>query len=516
MERNFTHEDTRLFRISDKREADTHARGRFARLMVWILLGLSLAIFVAAVILLLLVPGAARGSDSSGSDYQIGFILLSYCVLGALIAARHPRNPIGWIFIVMGLGSELHVLAIGYLIYANYRNPNSIHFPLLLFSLLVNPFILQRALGPLGLLLFPDGKLLSPRWRVIAWLPVGLGMIWYFTSTPAPAAGLPEFLFLPIVQPVIPALNTDISSIVGTVTSSIIEVFFVAATIGTVWRLRQARGEQREQLKWFVYSAVLTATITFGLTILGSLPMNRGIETGAPTAGIRLLALLPDLAYVFIPLAAFIAIYKYHLYDIDLIINRTLVYIPLTAILAGLYAASVTLFQRLFIASTGQKSDAAVVMSSLILAAAFTPIKNSLQDRVDRRFKEPRDPLKDLKAFDQQIESMVEVLDSRRTTHRLLDITMSAFKASCGAMYLVRGGDMVLANASEDWKEGCEILRLPLHHEGIQLGVLMLGARSNHKDYSQPEYKILQQTVDHVAEMIWFAQVTAQGIEVGE
>jgi hypothetical protein len=93
------------------------------------------------------------------------------------------------------------------------------------------------------------------------------------------------------------------------------------------------------------------------------------------------------IAGCLLPLAAAVAILHHRLYDIDVILNRALVYIPLTAILAGLYAAGVALFQRLFVAVTGDRSDGAVVITTLVLAGLFTPVKNGLQNFVDRRFK---------------------------------------------------------------------------------------------------------------------------------
>ncbi len=490
--------------------AKPHRMDRAARSFAWFLLGLSVVIFVAAVALLLLVPKSALGSNFDGSDYLIGFILLFYSVLGALIAARHPRNPIGWLFITMGLASELHILPIGYLIYANYHNPSSIQFALLIFSLLVNPFILPRVLGPLGLLVFPDGRLMSPRWRIIAWLPVGIGVIWYLSSTARPVAGLPTSLSHPLLQSILPSIGSAVAQGIASVAAALIEMFFVIATVGIAIRLRKASGDQREQLKWFVYAAVIGASITLGLTILDYTPLYQGLMSGSPSAVTRILSLLPEVAYLLIPLAAFIAIYKNHLYDIDLIINRTLVYIPLTAILAGLYAASVTLLQRLFIASTGSKSDAAVVMSTLILAATFTPIKNSLQSWVDKRFREPQDPLKELKAFGKQVESVAHVINPRHATRQLMEISMAAFHASCGAIYLKHDGAMMLEHASRDWKEGRGVVNMLLVQNGEQLGVLVLGARIDHKGYSAQDQKMLQREVDRVAEMVWLAQSLGQ------
>jgi hypothetical protein len=211
-----------------------------------------------------------------------------------------------------------------------------------------------------------------------------------------------------------------------------------------------------------------------------------------------------------VPTSFVIAVLYERVFDIDIIIRRTLVYVPLTAILAGLYSATVALFQKLFIASTGQKSDAAVVMSTLILASVFTPIKNGLQASVDRHFKEPKDPLKELKAFSKQVDSVAEAINIQRTTRRLLDMAMSAYQADCGAIYLEQDGELMLLHASERWKEGSAILSLSMGMDEKQVGVIMLGRRNNHKGYSLEDRKTLQQVVNCVAEMVWLTQVAPQ------
>ena len=170
---------------------------------------------------------------------------------------------------------------------------------------------------------------------------------------------------------------------------------------------------------------------------------------------------------------------RYRLYDIDVIINRTLVYVPLTAIVAGLYSASIALLQKLFVAATGEKSDAAIVITTLLLTTTFTPIKNLLQSAVDKRFKETRDATKKLKSFDRQVRLVGDVLDTRQITRRRLDETTTAFNAKSGAVYLMQDGALQLVQASEGWEGnvGNVALTVPLESEGEQVGLLQLGAR---------------------------------------
>ena len=130
-----------------------------------------------------------------------------------------------------------------------------------------------------------------------------------------------------------------------------------------------------------------------------------------------------------------IAILRRRLYDIDLIINRALVYGALTAMLAGLYSGSISLFQKVFIALTGERSDAAIVVTTLILASTFTPIKTRLQAIVDRRFRDVHDPLRRLADFSKQVETGIWVVDGRLALARLLEEAVAhALSAAANAV----------------------------------------------------------------------------------
>ncbi len=309
----------------------------------------------------------------------------------------------------------------------------------------------------------------------------------------------PEIIYLIVRWAAAPSPVERLALLVqGTTLMSV--VYLPLMLLSTYSNYRTGNAQEKRQLRWIVWSLFIALVPFLLLSVLPSL-VNLPYRLPEPLLGVLWWA---------IPTSFAIAVLRERVFDIDLIINRTLVYIPLSAILAGLYSASVTLFQKLFIASTGQKSDAAVVISTLVLASTFTPFKNSLQKSVDKRFKEPKDALTELKSFRKQVESVAEVIDTRRTTRRLLDIAVSGFHASCGAIYLERGGELVLAYASDGWKEGCGILQLTLEQEGVHLGVLLLGDRNDQKSYSAEDCKTLQQAVDCVAEMIWLNQVGAQ------
>ncbi|HSR19509.1 MAG TPA: hypothetical protein VLL49_01225 [Anaerolineales bacterium] len=220
----------------------------------------------------------------------------------------------------------------------------------------------------------------------------------------------------------------------------------------------------RLQVRWILSSLIF---VSLTALLLGFVPeVLRGAPL-LPWNGILLSGLV-------VPLALMIAVLRYRLFDIDLIINRTLVYVPLTALLAGAYTASIKLFQVFFVTATGNESDAAIVMTTLILAAAFTPVRNALQSSVDRRFRQPYGPARELQAFDRQVHAFIEALDPSESVRRLLQLSVQASGRRGGAIYLRSGGREALVHATPDWA-GKESLRIPLEWEGTRLGRLSLG-----------------------------------------
>jgi hypothetical protein len=212
-------------------------------------------------------------------------------------------------------------------------------------------------------LLFPDGRLPSNRWRPVAWiaaadivalaLAIGFTPVGLFSTRPNPIVLIPA------------GAPTDV---LFAVASALTVIAGATCASALLWRYQGADSVTRQQLKW-VAGAVAVFAVGLVLSIL--------------------LPPLDTFAWVLpvIPIAVGIAVLRYRLYDIDVLISRALVYVPLTAMLAGGYAASVALFQRLFVTVTGQTTDAAIVITTLILAAAFTPVRKALENAVERRFR---------------------------------------------------------------------------------------------------------------------------------
>jgi hypothetical protein len=178
-----------------------------------------------------------------------------------------------------------------------------------------------------------------------------------------------------------------------------------------------------------------------------------------------------------------------------------LVYVPLTAILAGIFAASITLSQKLSAATTGQSSDAATVLTTLVVVAAFTPIKERLQTLVDRRFREAPDAIKELKAFGEHVRSRVSPVENRHIMRRLVDVAVKAFGAIGGAAYWGTDLQADPIYTSGEWKNEVG-LSAPLETNGKKLGTVSLCARRSGAGYTALEREALGETAEVVAAAI--------------
>jgi hypothetical protein len=176
----------------------------------------------------------------------------------------------------------------------------------------------------------------------------------------------------------------------------------------------------------------------------------------------------------------------------------------LTAFLAGLYAAAVQLFKVLFEALTSETSDASIILTTLLLASAFTPAKNRLQKLVDRYFGQVHDTRKDLSAFDSRLRSVVEVFNAEATARQFLDEAVTALDANGGALFLTSNGQVEPVATTEDW-DGNSQIEVPISHAGQQLGALVLGARQDGADYPPQDIDALHATAALVGEALALA-----------
>jgi hypothetical protein len=277
-------------------------------------------------------------------------------------------------------------------------------------------------------------------------------------------------------------------------------MLIVFASIGAqVYRFSTiATPMQRQQTKWVLFGIALQVFgfALFGVarTVLRWLP-DRSYEAAALDLIGAPLALL---VAVFIPFGYLFSILRYRLWDIDVLINRALVYGTLTALLSGLYVASIGFIQRLFVATTGNPSEAAIVLTTLIVASAFTPLKNRLQATVDRYVKEAPDATTHIRAFRDEVHSLIELLDPSLITRRALDEIAVALDAESGAVYVRDDGTLALAHTHGEWV-GDERLRVQLHTGDVDFGVIALGPRHNGRDYSPSDKALIEDVASQVA-----------------
>ena len=349
-----------------------------------------------------LVLGLANRHAIPLYDVQSTIIAPTFATLGTLIVVRRPGNVIGWIFLASGVLVGVAIFSGQYATVA--LAPDG---PALSGGAVAAWFSAQAQSAYVALivflvLLFPDGRLLSRRWRLMAWA-IGTflaGSLVVEALRPGPFADFPSASNPFGVEAIAPALG--ILGIVGSVGGA----FTVVATIiALIVRFYRSRGEERLQLKWFTYATAV------------GFPTPLIISEIAPAVFQVLGQLLWTLAFLSLPVSAGLAILRYRLYDIDRIINRTLVYGSLTVTLVALYFGGVATTQTLFRALTGQEQQpqVAVVVSTLAIAALFNPLRRSIQSFIDRRFYRSKyDARKVLEAFSARLreETDLEVLSA--------------------------------------------------------------------------------------------------------
>jgi hypothetical protein len=372
--------------------------------LAWSLAGLSLAMFLASVVLYVLAH-SSQEAPSTGDALRTLLLYVPFLVfpiVGALIASRHPKNPVGWICLAVGLFWML--IAVG----DQYEAENTVVIDALIQATWIPPVGL---LGIYLILLFPDGKLPSRRWRPLAWLS-GVVMVLAslgITFAPGPLEGHPGVNNPFGLEGTPPWVATA-----GIGILLLLPLCMLASALSLVLRYRHSRGEEREQIKWIAFAASVVGFI-YLIAMVSSLffPLGWG-GAGTPLW----LGLLQDAALVSfttVPIAVGFAVLKYRLYDIDFLINRTLVYGSLTATLVALYFGGIVVLQRVFVTLTGQQSTLAVVASTLLIAALFVPLRRRVQGFVDRRFyRRKYDARKTLEAFSAKLrdETDLEALNN--------------------------------------------------------------------------------------------------------
>jgi hypothetical protein len=391
----------------------------------WVLLAALALVYVTGEVLLAAAAGAAGESPA----VSVAFITMAlvYLAVGGTVVTRLPVNPVGWLFCSAALFLGLTSISYGYA--ALTLDPLTGDGPPLavLAAWTTSWSWTPPLLGVpvLLFLLFPDGRPPGPRWWWVV-VPAAAGLGCVLAGTALAEGGLADSPVPRVPNPVgVLAPDTaDTISLVGFVLSL---VALVLAGSSLVLRLRRSRGTERQQLKWLMWSAgLLPVYLAVGLVRLVT-----GAGSGGDLAEVSLAVCL-----TVVPLAVGAAILRYRLYDIDVVIHRTLVYGALTLTLALAYLASV-LVLRLALAPVTGGSDLAVAASTLVVAALFRPLRTRIQSTVDRRFYRARyDATRTLDAFASHLR---DELDLHAVEHELRRVVLGTVHPTHVSLWLREG-----------------------------------------------------------------------------
>jgi hypothetical protein len=403
---------TERAREQDRRVGGTSHRA--AAWLAWSLAALSVAMFLVSVALWIFARSAQLPSGLRASVTLIDMLtsvpLLAFPIVGALIASRRPRSPIGWICLAEGLLWAFLGMIESYGIYGLAR-PNSVPFPVAVYALGEWLWVPTVSLLAIYLvLLFPDGRLPSRRWRPLAWLSGAAIVLGGAGNGLAPG---PIADFGGVRNP----YGLEGQPWVAGAANAVLVVLLVcilASVLSLVLRYRRSLGEGRQQIKWIAFAATVVgfgfvSAMASGLIAVTFAPESWG-GANTPPVWFDLMFSVVLLSFGGVPIAVGIAVLRYRLYDIDVIINRALVYGSLTVLLALAYVGGVVGLQYLFRAATGQGSTLAVVASTLAIAAMFNPLRRRIQGYVDRRFyRRKYDAAKTLEAFNARLREETDL-----------------------------------------------------------------------------------------------------------
>ena len=451
-------------------------------------LGAGLAIVAVAEALgVLLISTAGDQRFLVGLNLpSIGFItsIVMFPTVGALIIQRRPPTRVAWLMILIGLTFGVSLLLYGY---GTIGMPPAGTLPgareLLVLAQLF--FVPVPAPGvAFLLLLFPTDRLLGNRWKSV--IAIGLiGAVLYSIGTTFRPGQIDTTNFPTIENPFgAPASWSGFLDLLSLVGNTMVTGSIALGAVSLAIRYRRAGVVESAQIRWIALVAALAAVAL----AIAALQVEGGaagdVSEIAFGVGLVLLALMP--------IAIGIAITRYRLYDIDRLINRALVYGSLTAILAGVFTAAIGLAQRLFVATTGQTSDAAIVLTTLVVATFYAPLRKRLESLIDRRFKYDERRFGEYRA---EIRRVLSVLEPGRAAQRLVSEAVAELAATGGAVVDVDGRPTASAGA---WPVA-HAVRIPIPGRSGALAALVIGPRIDGTPHDPRSVVELEEVVGLVA-----------------
>jgi hypothetical protein len=445
-----------------------------------------LSVALAAVLLASLVSLAfgalhalAMGDLQSLLFYALFLALpANLGIVGTILTVRRPRNRIGWLLLVSGVLAGVTFAAGDYGHQAVIAG--QLDAPLLPLALWISSWAFIPTLGMLVVfvpLLYPTGELLGPRWRIV----VAIAIVGVTTGALGPAVlpgpmgeGAPANPFA-APEPLLSWIEATYAA--GNYVAPFV---FALALLSVLIRFRRSVGIERQQIKWFLFVALI-GTIAFGISVVfQSGPLS---DAGWVTGLVAVAAL---------PIAIGLAILRYGLYEIDRIVNRALVYGAVTAILAGVFAAATVLAQRVFISTAGQSSDVAIVLETLVVVAIYAPVRKRVEALVDRYFKY------DQRAYGpylDELRRLLNLIEPARAANRLAREAM-IHTGAAGVAVMGPGG--VALGTAGAWPAEPSV-NLPIQVAGSAVTAVVVGPRRDRKPHAPARLRELAEAAAVVA-----------------
>ncbi|HEY6958648.1 MAG TPA: hypothetical protein VI814_07485 [Candidatus Limnocylindria bacterium] len=447
---------------------------RVARIFVWAMWTVSAFFIGVAFLLILATISVDTPSRGFGFRGWVPLVAALWVTIGARIAARQPRLSVGWLIFAVGWLWSVNALFEEYATYAYF--PQEQGLPLVPQAVWFNAMVGTAVAGLSGvaILVVPDGRLPSRRWVVLEVAIVAFTFFAVVTMAVLPRRLVP----FPFENPFgIESLRAYEASFPALLRSFDVgrglEVLLPTAAL--LLRLRRAVGAERQQLKLVAAATSFASVTVFVYAFFGD-PVVQYAQI---------------LGLILVPAAFGLAMRRYRLYEIDQILGRTFVLGGATALLAGVYTASIGLMQRIFIVLTGERSDAAVVLTTLLVAAAFAPLRDRLQAVVKRMFGADLPGTHGLDVFTDEIDAHLRLSDRDRLLSQLLAESVGSLGSTCGVLEIMDEGAAHPTHAIGAWK-GDTHLSVDVIERGEVAARVCLGPRANGEGYDEDARRRLE------------------------